>query len=106
MQVVVTGSSGPIGNALCSHLASSGHHVVRVVRRPVRPGEVALAWDPEAGTIDARGLEGADAVVHLAGAGVLSRPLAHFAGASVVRQTDQQWPNARDVDQARPRLPL
>ena len=70
MQVVVTGSSGPIGNALCFHLASSGHHVVRVVRRPVRPGEVAIAWDPEAGTIDARGLEGADAVVHLAGAGV------------------------------------
>ena len=53
MQVVVTGSSGPIGNALCSHLASSGHHVVRVVRRRVRPGEIALAWDPEAGTIDA-----------------------------------------------------
>jgi len=70
MQVVVTGSSGPIGQALCSYLASSGHHVVRVVRRPVRPGEVALAWDPEAGTIDARGLEGTDAVVHLAGAGV------------------------------------
>jgi uncharacterized protein (TIGR01777 family) len=70
MQVVVTGSSGPIGNALCSHLASSGHQVVRVVRRPVRPGEVAVAWDPEAGTIDARGIEDADAVVHLAGAGV------------------------------------
>ncbi len=70
MQVVVTGSSGQIGTALCGHLAKSGHHVVRVVRRPVRPGEVALSWDPEAGTIDARGLEGADAVVHLAGAGV------------------------------------
>jgi uncharacterized protein len=70
MQVVVTGSSGPIGQALCSHLVSSGHHVVRVVRRPVRAGEVAVAWDPEAGTIDAHGLEGADAAVHLAGAGV------------------------------------
>jgi uncharacterized protein len=70
MQVVVTGSSGPIGEALCSYLATSGHHVVRVVRRPVRLGEVALSWDPEAGTIDARGFEGADAVVHLAGAGV------------------------------------
>lgn len=73
MQVVVTGSSGPIGQALCSHLVNSGHHVVRVVRRPVRPGEVAIAWDPEAGTIDAHGLEGADAVVHLAGAGVGDR---------------------------------
>jgi uncharacterized protein (TIGR01777 family) len=70
MKVAVTGSSGPIGQALCSHLVSSGHHIVRVLRRPVRPGEVAIAWDPESATIDARGLEGADAVVHLAGAGV------------------------------------
>ena len=70
MEVVVTGSSGPIGQALCSLLVRSGHHVVRVVRRPIRPGEVALRWDPEAGTIDAVGLEGVDAVVHLAGAGV------------------------------------
>jgi uncharacterized protein len=70
MRVVVTGSSGPIGNALCRHLGRSGHQVVRVLRRPVRLDEVAIAWDPEAGTIDARGIEGADAVVHLAGAGV------------------------------------
>jgi uncharacterized protein (TIGR01777 family) len=70
MRVVVSGSSGLIGQALCSYLTRSGHHVVRVVRRPVRPGESALVWDPEAGTIDASGLEGADAVVNLAGAGV------------------------------------
>ena len=73
MQVVVTGSSGPIGQALCSHLTRCGHHVGRVVRRPVQPGEFALRWDPVGGTFDARGLEGADAVVHLAGAGVGDR---------------------------------
>jgi hypothetical protein len=73
VQVVVTGSSGLIGRALCSRLTSNGHDVVRVVRRPVRPGELALQWDPEAGTIDASGLEGADAVVHLAGAGIGDR---------------------------------
>jgi hypothetical protein len=70
MKVVVTGSSGPIGQALCSHLTRSGHHVVRVVRRTVQSGESALRWDPVGNTIDARGLEGVDAVVHLAGAGV------------------------------------
>jgi uncharacterized protein len=70
MRVVVTGSSGLIGRALCSHLIGNGHHVVRVVRQPVRPGDLALHWDPEAGTIDASGLEGTDAVVHLAGAGI------------------------------------
>ena len=73
MRVVVTGSSGLIGRALCSLLTGNGHDVVRVVRRPVRPGEGALQWDPEAGTIDASRLEGADAVVHLAGAGIGDR---------------------------------
>ena len=73
MKVVVTGSSGPIGQALCSHLTRSGHHVVRVVRRTVQSGESALRWDPVGNTIDARGLEGVDAVVHLAGAGVGDR---------------------------------
>ncbi len=70
MRVVVTGSSGLIGQALCSLLGEHNHDVVRVVRRPVRPGELALRWDVEAGTIDSGSLEGADAVVHLAGAGI------------------------------------
>jgi len=70
MRVAVTGSSGLIGSALCSQLTGDGHQVVRVVRRPVQSGEPALTWDPEAGTIDASGLEGMDAVVHLAGAGI------------------------------------
>jgi uncharacterized protein len=70
MRVVVTGSTGLIGQALCSHLTGSGHHVVRVVRRPVRPDESAVRWAPEAGTIDVGGLEGVDAVVNLAGAGI------------------------------------
>src|ERR1700733_7883433 len=73
MKVVVTGSSGPIGQALCSHLTRSGHHVVRVVRRKVQSGESALRWDPVGNTVDVRGLEGIDAVVHLAGAGVGDR---------------------------------
>jgi len=70
MRVVVTGSSGLIGRALCSFLGWRSHDVVRVVRRPVRAGEFALRWNPEAGTIESGGLEGADAVVHLAGAGI------------------------------------
>jgi uncharacterized protein (TIGR01777 family) len=70
MRVMVTGSSGLIGHALCSHLAEQSHDVVTAVRRPVRPGEPAIRWDPEAGTIDSRRLEGVDAVIHLAGAGI------------------------------------
>ena len=73
MRVVVTGSSGLIGRELCSHLVGNGHDVVRVVRHPVRPDDSALQWDPQAGTIDASGLEGTDAVIHLAGAGIGDR---------------------------------
>jgi uncharacterized protein len=70
VRVAVTGSSGLIGSALITRLQASGHEVTRVVRRPVAPGDRALQWDPGAGTIYSRGLEGLDAVVNLAGAGV------------------------------------
>jgi uncharacterized protein (TIGR01777 family) len=69
VDVAVSGSHGFVGSALVSALARAGHRVVRLIRgRPV--GEDELGWDPDAGTIDAEGLEGIDAVVHLAGAGI------------------------------------
>jgi uncharacterized protein (TIGR01777 family) len=69
MRVVVTGSHGLIGSALVEDLRTSGHDVVQLVRSaPSGPDEVQ--WDPAAGTVDLAGLAGADAVVHLAGAGV------------------------------------
>lgn len=70
MDVVVTGSSGLIGTALIASLEADGHRAIRLLRRAPAPGEDALRWDPAAGTIDAAGLEGVDAVVHLAGAGI------------------------------------
>ena len=73
MDVAVTGSSGLIGSALVRSLEADGHTVVPVVRRPARPGERVVAWDPAAGTIDAAALEGLDAVVHLAGEGIAEK---------------------------------
>ncbi len=70
MKVAITGSTGLIGTALAKSLVADGHEVVAVVRRLVSPGESAIRWDPEAGTIDAGGLDGVEAVVHLAGAGI------------------------------------
>ncbi len=69
-KIAITGASGLIGSALRSALEADGHTVVPVVRRPVRANELAVQWDPSAGTIDASGLEGLDGVVHLAGAGI------------------------------------
>jgi uncharacterized protein (TIGR01777 family) len=67
LRVAVTGSTGLIGTALVAALRTAGHDVVRVVRGPAPPhGERTVRWDPEAGGIDAAGLEGVDGVVHLA----------------------------------------
>ena len=69
MEIAITGSSGLIGTALATALRADGHRVRPVVRGPSSdPG--AVRWDPAAGTIDPAGLEGADAVVHLAGVGI------------------------------------
>lgn len=68
MDVVVSGSHGLIGSALVPALGAAGHRVRRLVRG--QPGPSDVAWDPAAGTIDASGLAGADAVVHLAGVGI------------------------------------
>lgn len=69
MRILITGASGLIGSALVRSLRGDGHEVVRLVRRPPSaPDEVE--WDPQAGRVDSPGLEGCEAVVHLAGAGV------------------------------------
>jgi hypothetical protein len=70
MRVVVSGSTGLVGSEVVASLSASGHEVVRLVRRAPAPGEKAVRWDPEAGRIDSGGLEGCDAVVHLAGENV------------------------------------
>lgn len=68
MRIVVTGASGLIGSALTARLKAAGHTVVPLVRRTPAAGEVQ--WDPMGGVLDPAALSGADAVVHLAGAGI------------------------------------
>jgi uncharacterized protein (TIGR01777 family) len=67
--MLVTGSHGFIGSALIPKLRADGARVLRLVRGEPE-GADDVRWDPVAGTIDAAGLEGVDAVVHLAGAGI------------------------------------
>ncbi|CAB4935519.1 MAG: TIGR01777 family protein [Actinobacteria bacterium] len=68
-RIAVTGTTGLIGSALVGHLKAEGHTVQRLVRRPaLTPEEVT--WDPKKGTVDLAALEGVDAIIHLAGAGV------------------------------------
>jgi uncharacterized protein (TIGR01777 family) len=68
MKIVVSGASGLIGTQLVAKLSTSGHEVVRLVRRSPKAGEIQ--WNPKSGTLDASALEGVDAVIHLSGAGI------------------------------------
>jgi uncharacterized protein (TIGR01777 family) len=75
LRVAVTGATGLIGSALVPFLTTGGHEVIAVSRR--RRLRDALHWDPAAGVIDHAGLEGMDAVVHLAGETVGTRWTEH-----------------------------
>lgn len=72
MRVVVAGSSGLIGTALVPALRHAGHEVIRLVRR-TPAGVDEREWDPPAGWIEQRALDGVDAVVNLCGAGIGDR---------------------------------
>jgi len=71
LRVAVTGATGLLGTALIPFLTTGGHEVIAVSRR--RGLRDAIHWDPAAGVIDHAGLEGLDAVVHLAGETVGAR---------------------------------
>ena len=70
LTIAVTGSGGLIGTALTALLTTSGHQVIRLVRRlPRHAGE--RYWRPEDPSPDL--LNGVDAVIHLAGASIGGR---------------------------------
>jgi len=69
MKVAITGSSGLIGTALTAGLRADGHQVVRLVRQAPRAAD-EVRWDPRAADAGDPDLDGVDACVHLAGAGV------------------------------------
>jgi uncharacterized protein (TIGR01777 family) len=66
-RIVVTGSTGLVGQRLVQELEQAGATMIRAVRRPVQDSARELFWDPKGGEIDVGKLEGVDAVVHLAG---------------------------------------
>ena len=67
MRIAVTGATGLIGSALVANLRSNGEDVVRVSRHATGAD---IAWAPAEGKLDPHALDGVDAVVHLAGAGI------------------------------------
>jgi uncharacterized protein (TIGR01777 family) len=71
-RIVVTGSSGLVGNHLVPSLESSGYEVIRMVRRrPANPSE--RFWNPESGQIDRTAVHGARAIINLAGVSIAGK---------------------------------
>jgi uncharacterized protein len=73
LRVAVTGATGLIGSALRRALEADGDEVVAVVRPGSSTGGPSIGWDLERRSIDAQGLVGVDAVVHLAGESIGGR---------------------------------
>lgn len=71
MQIAITGATGLIGSVLADSLRKDGHTVIRLVR--ANPASGDRLWDPTADSLPTSALEGVDAVVHLAGAGIGDR---------------------------------
>lgn len=68
MKIVLAGATGLIGTALRERLLGDGHTAVRLVRS--EPQVTDVRWDPVAEPLPAGVLDGADAIVNLAGAGI------------------------------------
>lgn len=80
MQIIITGGSGLIGRALTESLASDGHKVIILSRNPsgvkgLPDGVDIVQWDGK--TADGWGylVEGADAIVNLAGESIAGKGL-------------------------------
>jgi uncharacterized protein (TIGR01777 family) len=69
--VAIAGASGFLGGALARHLTNEGYEVRRIGRASSRG--VDFHWDLDAGRLDPAALDGADAVVNLAGENVGQR---------------------------------
>ena len=77
MKVTITGATGRVGTGLVAALRARGDDVIALSRDPEaaseRLGTEALAWDLQRDAAPVAGLEGRDAVVHLAGEDVGQR---------------------------------
>ena len=76
MRILISGSTGFLGTALIESLLGQGHSIARLVRPATMKGSAvesasqSVLWDPVSGQFDAAGAEGADTLIHLAGASI------------------------------------
>ncbi|MBA3723148.1 MAG: TIGR01777 family protein [Parachlamydiaceae bacterium] len=72
MKILVSGTSGLVGSALCNFLKINGHEIFKLVRTRANLLPNEIAWNLDRGVINPELLEGLDAVIHLAGENIAS----------------------------------
>jgi hypothetical protein len=75
--IIIAGGTGLIGTRLSEILTQKGHTVRILTRSPRKEGQ--YHWNPDQGTMDETALQGAHAIINLAGSGI----------------ADQRWTNDR-----------
>lgn len=96
MKVVLPGGSGQVGQVLARALEAEGHEVVVVCRSPRVPAGRAVAWDGRTVGDWAREIDGADAVINLAGRTVNCR----YTEANLRAMYDSRIESTRAVGEA------
>lgn len=74
--ILITGGTGLIGTALTGKLVAGGHDVIIISRTSQTSDDKKITyatWDVQKQTIDAKAIEKADYIIHLAGAGVADK---------------------------------
>jgi len=71
--ILITGGSGLVGSVLSRLLSNQGYTVSHLSRNPTDGDYKTFYWEIKKGEIDPEAIKSADAIVHLAGAGVADK---------------------------------
>ncbi|AWW33186.1 TIGR01777 family protein [Echinicola strongylocentroti] len=71
--ILITGGSGLVGKPLTNALEGNGYRVAWLSRSPDKQPQKSFGWDIKKAYIDDEALYWADAIIHLAGAGVAEK---------------------------------
>ncbi|KAA0139241.1 TIGR01777 family protein [Gimesia chilikensis] len=75
MKVLISGSSGLVGSALCQRLeAEPDYEIVRLVRKQSPDTQqTSVVWNPAEGQLEPQAFDGVDVVVHLGGVNIAGK---------------------------------
>ena len=71
--ILITGGTGLVGMELSNILSSKGFEVTHLSRNPTKKGYRSFYWNVKKNEIDEEAIKSADAIIHLAGAGVADK---------------------------------